>query len=85
LPHRAVFTKAFLRGRRKLSDEVARRVVEAVKEILTDPYVGAPLSEPLKGFWRARVGDYRIIYEVDAGGNRVVFHSVGHRRQIYER
>jgi mRNA interferase RelE/StbE len=85
LPHRAVFTNAFLRGRRRLPEQAANRVVEAVKNLLMDPYVGTPLSEPLRGLWRLRVGDYRILYEIDAAGKRVIFHDVGHRRRIYER
>jgi len=85
LPYRAVFTNAFLRGRRRRPDQAALRVVEAVKGLLLDPYVGTPLSEPFRGLWRVRVGDYRILYEVDAAGGRVIFHDVGHRRRIYGR
>lgn len=49
MPYRAVFTNAFLRGRRRLPDQAALRVVEAVKGLLLDPYVGTPLSEPFRG------------------------------------
>ena len=30
-------------------------------------------------------GDYRVIYEFDAGQSRIYLHYVGHRRQIYKR
>ena len=49
MPYRAVFTNAFLRGRRRLPDQAALRVVEAVKGLLLDLYVGTPLSEPFRG------------------------------------
>lgn len=33
--------------------------------------------------WRIRVGNYRVIYEIDdAGGSAVILH-VGHRRDVY--
>jgi mRNA interferase RelE/StbE len=33
--------------------------------------------------WRIRIGDYRVIYEInDAAPSLTVFH-VGHRREVY--
>ena len=33
--------------------------------------------------WRIRVGDYRIIYEIDDAQKFVTILRVGHRREIY--
>ena len=33
--------------------------------------------------WRVRVGDYRIIYEVDDTARTVTVVRVGHRKEIY--
>jgi mRNA interferase RelE/StbE len=33
--------------------------------------------------WRVRVGDYRIIYEVDEAARKVVVTRVAHRREVY--
>jgi len=33
--------------------------------------------------YRARVGDYRIIYTVDFGQNTIHLLAIGHRREIY--
>ena len=35
--------------------------------------------------YRMRVGDYRVLYEFDAGAGRLILHYVGHRRAIYRR
>lgn len=49
-----------------------------------------PLSyaKPLKNFefwnYRFRVGDYRIICDVDEVGNLIIIALIGHRREIYE-
>jgi mRNA interferase RelE/StbE len=33
--------------------------------------------------WRIRVGDYRVVYEVDDSVRSVTVLNVGHRREIY--
>ncbi len=35
-------------------------------------------------FWRLRVGDYRVIYEIDRAAERVVILFVGHRSNVYD-
>jgi len=34
---------------------------------------------------KLRVGDYRVLYEVDIKQGRIYLHYVGHRREIYKR
>ena len=48
-------------------------------------------SDPKKGtrlkhseFWRLRIGDYRAIYEIDHGTERVLILFLGHRREVYD-
>ena len=36
------------------------------------------------GYLRYRVGDWRVIYRIDATANRVNVVVIGHRREIYE-
>ena len=42
-----------------------------------------PLRGELEGFYRLRIGDYRIVYEVDTKAKQVLRHYVRHRRDIY--
>ena len=35
--------------------------------------------------WRLRVGDFRVLYEIDDESKRVTILHVGHRRDIYRR
>ncbi len=35
------------------------------------------------GYWRYRIGDYRLICEIDDGRLVILALSVGHRREIY--
>jgi len=42
------------------------------------------LSGELRGFYKLRVGPYRVIYSVDYGMRVIIVHKVGHRREIYK-
>jgi len=51
----------------------------------TDPRsVGQALTGPLLGsYWRYRVGDYRIICDLQDGTLRVLVLEVAHRKDVY--
>ena len=43
---------------------------------------GEPLRKTLKGYWKLRVGDYRIVYKVVKNEIRVL--GIIHRKKVYE-
>lgn len=53
--------------------ETIRGVLQRIDD---DPIVGAPLFEPLKGFWSFRAGDLRVVYRVVAEGRFVAILSI---------
>ena len=57
-----------------------RRAIE--ERLLFDPYIiGEPLRQSLKGHRKLRVGDYRIIYRIEA--NDIIILKIGHRKEVY--
>ena len=72
---------------RKLDRQVARRIVDFMDERVAgseDPRsTGKALSGPLGGLWRYRVGDCRVICDIQDGALRVLIVQVGNRRKIY--
>jgi mRNA interferase RelE/StbE len=72
---------------RKLDRQVARRIVDFMDERVAgseDPRsTGKALSGPLGAFWRYRVGDCRVICDIQDGALRVLVVQVGNRREIY--
>ena len=71
---------------RRLDRQVARRISAYMMQVgqLNDPrQKGSPLSGPLAGRWRYRVGDYRAICEIRDADLVVLVVEVGHRREIY--
>lgn len=45
---------------------------------------GKPLTRNLKGYWSYRVGDYRIIADIQDDRVLILITEVGHRREIYK-
>lgn len=51
----------------------------------SDPRLhGKGLTANRAGQWRYRIGDYRLICQIDDGKLVILALSVGHRREIYE-
>ena len=42
------------------------------------------LSGKFAGLLRYRIGDWRVIFRIDAAANRVLVLSIAHRREVYE-
>ncbi|HEY1097198.1 MAG TPA: type II toxin-antitoxin system RelE/ParE family toxin [Alphaproteobacteria bacterium] len=60
------------------------QIKKAIEErLMTDPVsFGKPLRYSLKGHRRLRVGDYRIVYRIDA--KTVTIIAIKHRKNVYE-
>ena len=71
----------------KLDKNDARRITSFLRQrvaVLDDPRSsGKALTGPLGGFWRYRVGDFRVICEIQDGALRVLVIEIGNRREVY--
>jgi len=69
----------------RISSAEKQRIKRAVEQKLSFfPHeFGAPLRHTLKGYWKLRVGDWRVIYRID--GKVLTILRIGHRREIYEK
>jgi len=59
------------------------RVVEAIDGLSKNPHAGTLLKGQFTGLRRLRVGDYRLIFEVQEKVLVVLVLRVGHRRDVY--
>lgn len=76
-----------LKDAKKLDKSARKRIVNYLEErVLVDgnPYkVGKPLKGNKSGLWRYRVGDYRILCQIEENRLVVLVVAVGHRKDIY--
>ena len=77
-------TRAAERGLASLDRAILHRVDAAIRGLAIAPH--PPGSKKLQGaddLYRIRVGDYRVIYQVEGDRLVVLVVNVGHRRDIY--
>jgi len=69
---------------RKLDRSTSKRIVQKVDEMKSDP---RRYLEPLKeiGGYKLRVGDHRVIIDIDWNAKTIFVLLVGHRKKIYKR
>ena len=72
---------------RKLDKSAARRIVDFMDERIAPSDDPRELGKALKGslgdLWRCRVGDYRILCDIQDGVLTVLVLQIGNRREIY--
>ena len=59
------------------------RIVNAIDRLKENPYLGTTLKGNLTGLRRLRVGDYRIVYEIQQDALIVLVVRVAHRSDAY--
>lgn len=68
----------------RLQGNILQRVLQAIADLPGNPR--PPGCVPLKGqagAYRIRVGDYRVLYDVDDAGQIINIWRVRHRRVVY--
>lgn len=68
----------------KLDPQARRRVQAAIELLSEEPRPpAAKMLANSDGAWRVRVGDYRVIYDIEDDRLVVLVLAAGHRREIY--
>ena len=81
--YRILTTKRFLRHLKRLDSSIRDRIIEAIREVSERPYLGSTLIFDERRLHKFRVGDYRVIYEIDDEKKAILFLIVDHRRRVY--
>jgi mRNA interferase RelE/StbE len=79
---KVILTKRARKDLESLDRFTQRRIVKKLQFFAQDPVHHAEkLVDPSLGFFRFRIGSYRIIFDLDK--DRIVVYRIGHRREIY--
>ncbi len=68
----------------KLNADVRERIRKAIESrLMVAPHdYGEPLRKTLKGYWKLRVGDYRVVFRVN--GEEILILGICHRKEVYQ-
>lgn len=70
----------------KIDRAWALKIKNYLVDVSSDPRrKGKPLSGNKKGFWRYRVGDFRVLCRIEDERLVVLVVNIGHRRAIYKK
>lgn len=69
----------------KIDSKLKKRIKKALETRLTSaPHqYGEPLRKTLKGYWKLRVGDYRVVFKIVK--KEVWILGIIHRKEVYEK
>lgn len=83
------FHDDFSKSIKKLDNKIKGRVLSAIQKLCMNPVstVGdtiKPLKENMKGYWRYRIGDYRLIYLPETEHKQIVLIMFSSRDEAYD-
>jgi len=79
-----IYTQRAERDIAGLDSQTKERIGKTLLRYKEEPLRYAEkLSDPILGTYRFRIGDYRVIFDIEE--NEIVVLRVGHRREIYRR
>lgn len=73
-----------------LDKPIARRITKFLRERVAPLEDPRSIGEALRGsrlgdFWKYRVGDYRVISDIEDGALRILVVRIGNRREVYRK
>ncbi len=77
------FNKKFKRLEKNQQQRIIDFLEDRVLQHNNPKILAKPLSGSLRGYWRFRVGDYRIIVDIQDDILTIVALDLGHRREVY--
>ena len=84
MSYRLVYTQKAVRDIDRLDAGVKKRIGTTLLRFKDNPLqYSEQLTDPELGGYRFRIGDYRVIFDIE--GNDIVVLRAGHRKEIYKR
>ena len=79
------FLDSAIRDLQNLDKQIGKRIARKLDWLASNFELITPeaLTGDLAGFFKYRVGDFRVLYEILEDERLLIVHHVGHRREIY--
>ena len=69
---------------KRLDKNIQNKILDKIEKLKTNPRLGKALLGNLKGLWRLRHDQYRIIYKIKDLELIIYVMNIGHRENIYD-
>ena len=70
---------------RKIDKTWQTKIIANIKtKLVKDPYLGKKLVGDLSPYYRYRVGDYRVLYEIVESKVVIIVVKIKHRKNVYK-
>lgn len=83
MPHTILILRSAQKELAELPSEIFIRIRDAIQALEEEPRPSGCVKLSGREAWRIRIGNYRIIYEIDDAQKKLTVIHVGHRRDVY--
>ena len=85
MAYKLLFDDKVTKDLKSIDKSWQKKILEAIKtKLIEDPYIGKKLVGDLSSYYRYRVNDYRVIYEIFEDEIILVVIKIKHRKDIYK-
>jgi mRNA interferase RelE/StbE len=85
--YQIVYTKKAIKSLSKIDQSQQRMIIAWIEKNLMNTKNPKSLGKNLKGnlkeYWRYRVGNYRVLADIDNDEVKIIIFNIGHRKDIY--
>jgi mRNA interferase RelE/StbE len=84
--YKITYTNRAIKALQKAPREVAALIRQKMTIVAKDPYADIPNAKKLEGRsgYRLRVGDWRVIYEINSAEITIIVVKIGIRGEVYK-
>jgi len=84
MPYQVLILPAARKGLKQLPRIIQERIDAHILTLSDNPRpIGAAKVQGFQNVWRIRIGDYRVVYQIEDDRLVVLVIRVGHRKDVY--
>jgi len=87
MTYQVIYTKKAIKSLKKIDKPQQRFIISWIEKNLIGTENPRELGKGLKGhlktYWRYRVGNYRVLADIDDDDIKIIIFNIGHRKDIY--
>ena len=83
MSYKLILTSRALKDLKNINEQNKKKIILKLKEFLVNPFLySRKLSNPKIGTYRFRIGNFRVIFDID--GENIIVLRIGNRKDIYK-